>query len=73
MSSQKNKNMENQKKPIVKLTGENGNVFNLIAICSTALKKVNQYDLAKKMQDEVFDSGSYNEALAIIAKYCDIR
>lgn len=60
-------------KPIVKLTGENGNVFNLIAICGTALKKVNQYDLAKKMQDEVFASKSYNEALAIMAKYCEIE
>lgn len=71
--SQKDKKMKIKQKPLVNLTGKDGNVFNLIAICSTALKKENQYDLAKKMQDEIFAAGSYNEALAIMAKYCDIK
>jgi len=34
-------------KPKVKLTGMNGNVFNLIGICSKALKRNNQSEKAK--------------------------
>ena len=35
-------------KPKVQLIGQNGNVFNLIALCSRALKEAGQVDNAKK-------------------------
>lgn len=60
-------------KPRVKLVGENGNVFNLTAICSRALKNTGQADKAKEMSDKIFSCGSYNEALAIMMDYCDVE
>lgn len=63
----------NIKKPKVKLTGQDGNVFNLIGICSKALKKEGLYNEAKQMTTECFNAGSYDEALQIMMKYCDVR
>ena len=64
--------MEN-KKPTAKLVGENGNVFNLIAICKKALEKAGQHEKAKEMQNKIFGSGSYDEALAIMMDYCEVE
>jgi hypothetical protein len=60
-------------KPIAKVIGEDGNVFNLIAICSKALKKAGQSAEAKQMAEECFSAGSYEEALQIMGKYCELK
>ena len=65
--------MENNKKPKVKLVGEDGNVYNLIGICSRALKKAGQSEKAKEMSEKIFKSGSYHEALAIMMDYCEVE
>lgn len=67
------KKAENIKKPIAKVIGEDGNVFNLIGICSRSLRKAGQGDRAKEMSEKIFKAGSYDEALAIMAEYCDLR
>jgi hypothetical protein len=61
------------KKPKVKLTGTDGNVFCLIGLCCKALKKVGQLNEAKRLSNECFSAGSYSEALRIMDKYCDVR
>ncbi len=61
------------KKPKVKLTGQDGNVFVLLGVCSRALKSIGQADKAKEMSEKVFASGSYHEALGIMGEYCEIR
>jgi hypothetical protein len=61
------------KKPAVKLVSEDGNVFNLMAICSRALKNAGQKDKAEEMQNKVFGCGSYSEALAIMMDYCEVE
>lgn len=61
------------KKPLCKLIGEDGNIFNLVGIASRTLKKNNMREQAEEMQKEVFSSGSYDEALSIIGKYVEIR
>lgn len=52
-------------KPKCKLIGENGNIFNLLAIAS----KVINNEKAKEMTNRVYNSGSYEEALSIIGEY----
>ncbi len=65
--------MENKtEKPKAKVIGENGNVFNLIGICSKALKNAGQPDKAKEMSGRVMASGSYTEALQIMEEYCEL-
>jgi hypothetical protein len=59
------------KKPKCKMVGEDGNVFNLIALASQALKKAKQGEQAKEMRDRVFKAGSYDEALVIMMEYVD--
>ncbi len=61
------------RKPVVQLTGEDGNVFNLVGICSRALKKAGRVEEGKAMQQRVFGCGSYEEALAIMGEYVEIR
>ena len=65
--------MEERKKPVAKLIGQDGNVFNLIGICSRALEKVGAYAEAKEMKDKIFMSSSYDEALAIMMDYCEVE
>jgi hypothetical protein len=60
------------KKPKVKLVGKNGNVFNLMGICASALKKAGQPAEAKEMLAKIMKSGSYHEALGIMGEYCEV-
>ena len=65
--------MKNEKaKPIAKVLGEDGNVFNLIGICGRALKKAGQKDKITEMQSRIFSSGSYDNALSIMSEYCEL-
>jgi len=60
-------------KPICKLIGQDGNIFNLINIVSKVLKNNNFHDEAKEMTDRIFNSRSYDEALRIISEYVEIE
>jgi hypothetical protein len=60
------------KKPHVRLTGEDGNVFSIIARVSKALKKAGQEDKAKEFTDKAFNAGSYDEVLRLAMTYCDV-
>ena len=62
------------KKPKVTLVGENRNVFNLMAICSRALKDEGMYAEAKEMTEKITKTAeSYEEALAIMMDYCEVE
>lgn len=60
-------------KPICKLIGKNGNVFNLIGLASRALIKAGMPDQAKEMSAKCIKSGSYDETLSIIGEYVEIE
>lgn len=51
--------------------GADGNVFNLIGICSRALKTAGYSEKALEMTNRVTSSGSYEEALAIMCEYIE--
>ena len=59
-------------KPKAQVLGQDGNVFNLVGICSKALKRAGQSEQANQMTQKVFASGSYDEALEIMGEYCDL-
>ena len=61
------------KKPVCKLIGKNGNVFNLIGIASKTLEKAGAREEAKEMREKIFKCGSYGEALNIIGEYVEIK
>jgi len=65
--------MNEKRKPRCRLVGENGNIFNLVGIASRVLKKAGMREEAKEMQEKVFQSGSYDEALQIIMEYVDVE
>lgn len=67
------KSLSSSTKPVAKVIGEDGNVFNLIGICMRVLKRVGQPEKAKEMQGRIFKAGSYDEALAIMGEYCDLQ
>lgn len=60
-----------ERKPVCKLVGSDGNIFNLIGIASRALKRAGMGDKATEMTNRIFGSGSYEEALGIILEYVD--
>lgn len=59
-------------KPICVLTGEDGNIFNLLAVAGRALKSNGMKAQFEEMKNKVFKSGSYEEALGIIGDYVEI-
>ena len=65
--------MTENKKPKCKLVGENGNVFNLMAIASRTLKRHRLADQAEEMVQRIQqEAKSYDEALVLIMEYVDV-
>ena len=65
----------NDEKPECKLIGENGNIFNLIAIASRCLEEYDKKDQAEEMKKRIIEKGeahSYEEAIAIIMEYVNV-
>lgn len=61
-------------KPDVKLTGENGNIFNLMSIVSRVLREVGKEERAKEMCERITrDAKDYQEALLIIWDYVEVK
>lgn len=59
------------KKPKAPIIGADGNVFNLIAICSRELKKAGYSKQATEMTNRVMKAKSYDDALAIMFEYIE--
>jgi len=58
-------------KPVAKLVGANGNVFNLLAICRQSLRRYpNAFN---ELRDRVFECKSYDEALVIMMEYVEVE
>lgn len=60
-------------KPKCKLSGEDGNIFNLVGIASNALKRVGLPERAAEMRNAVYKAMDYSHALAIIADYVEVE
>jgi len=65
--------METTHKTKVKLVGTDGNVFALLGVCSSALKRDGKHDEAKQLRDKVMSCHSYDEALQVMMEFCDVR
>ena len=60
-------------RPIVKLTGEDGNAFAIIGRCSKTARKAGwSKDQIKVLTDQM-SSGDYDNLLATAVKYFDVR
>ena len=60
-----------QRKPSMRLEGQDGNIFNILGRASRLLKGAGQKGQADEMFRRVTSSGSYEEALHIISEYVD--
>ena len=65
--------MEENQKPTVKLVGEDGNIFFIMAKCTKALTKAGQHEKGFELVARVQLSKSYDEALRVIMDYVDIE
>ena len=63
--------MDTADKPRVTFSGENGNIFNLIAIARRGLKAAGKHEEASEILGAVTKAGSYDEALRILGAYVD--
>jgi hypothetical protein len=59
-------------KPICKLIGEDGNVFNLAGIVSRTLKENDLDDEAKEVWNKLKECKSYDESLQLFMQYVEI-
>lgn len=61
-----------KRKPDCPLVGQNGNIFNLMAIASKTLKENGMEKEAEEMCSRIRSSGDYYKALVIIGEYVNI-
>ena len=64
--------IDKDKRPKVDFENKNGNIFNLLAIASQALKQAGYKDEAKEMREKVTSCSSYTEALKIMNNYVEM-
>ncbi len=58
----------------VELIGQNGNIFNLIGICTKAMRRAKvSMEECNRFVDEVTSAKNYNEALAVIMRWVDVE
>jgi len=60
-------------KSICILTGQDGNVFNVIGLVSRALKRAGQADKAREFVDRAMKSKSYDDVLALCWDYVEVE
>lgn len=61
-------------KPVARLVGANGNIFNLMGITKGALIDEGKEKEGKEMCDRIMNTAkSYNEALLIIMEYVEVE
>ena len=65
--------MKNQNKPVAKIIGEDGNIFNLMSIAASALRNAGLHDQVAQMFEDVKSSDSYSEALIILMNYVEAK
>ena len=58
---------------VVRLAGQDGNVFNLIGLVSKALRRAGLAAEVNTFQSEVMSSGSYDEALQCMMKWVTVK
>lgn len=59
------------KKPIARFSGADGNVFNLMGIASKAMKAAGQDP--KPMLEKVRTQKSYEDAIAVMGEFVEVR
>ena len=64
---------QSTKKPKVRLSGTDGNIFALGARASTALERAGLREEAAMMRHEICQQHSYEDAIGVICKYVDAR
>lgn len=57
----------------VTLTGEDGNVFNIIGLVSAALCDAGQDDVAAEFRARAFGAHSYDEVLSVVLEFCEVE
>lgn len=61
------------RKPVVQLSGEDGNVFSVIGRCAKALKRAGQPERADEFRRLAQASDSYDAVLRLAFDYCEVR
>lgn len=64
--------MYNKVKPVCKLVGENGNIFNLMALARKSLRDAGMNEEADALVHQVVRQKSYEDALNVISRYVEI-
>lgn len=65
--------MANSQKPVCKLIGEDGNVFNIIGLVRRCLIASNRHDEGEEFARKAFACSSYDEVLQLAMTYVEVE
>ncbi len=60
-------------KPVVRITGQNGNTLNLASLCTIALQRNGMRKEADELSSRVFDCKSQEDAIKMFGEYCILQ
>lgn len=60
-------------KPTVKLSGQDGNVYNIINLVSKALERAGLKYEANKFTEKALDSHGYDEVIQLAMEYVEVE
>ena len=63
----------NERKPVCKLMGTDGNVFAVIGRVREVLRRASQAERASEFAQRAFRAGSYDEVLRLCMEYVEVR
>jgi hypothetical protein len=61
------------RKPVAHLVGEDGNVFHVISVVRRALRNAGQTERASEFVERASCAKSYDEVLAMVHDYVEVR
>ena len=65
--------MTTPKRPQVRLTGEDGNVFGIIGRVAGALRNAGLSDKAKEFTQKAMAAASYDDVLGLCGEYVEVQ
>lgn len=60
-------------KPVCRLIGKDGNIFNQLGLATRTLHETEQHEKVSEMSGRVMKASSYDEALRIIMEYVEVE
>jgi hypothetical protein len=62
-----------KERPVVQLTGQDGNIYSIVARAGRALRRAGFSELEKEIRAKLRECKSYDDAIQMVMDYVEVR